>query len=174
MVKDKLRSANGQRFKASRSLVAFLGSVSAISSILLLTGCIELPNQAQGPLSIRVSDGELQVAVCKSIVTNEVFATSHGNNQAAEFWRFNSNNGESVELSPGSILTAPSLKSLLGRTVTDAQPRVFKQNWYITVVVISSASSEKNFVAAFDLEKSQLPSDSWLHPDGHTTARPCW
>lgn len=140
----------------------------AVTTSLLLGGCGLLEqlqtNHLQGPVSLRLADQGLELAVCRDIRAEEVWVATW-DDDLNPFWDATG----VVDFTSGDLITAESLESAFD--VVNTQEPKMSGVTRIEVVISDADDSSNNIVAAFDLKDE--PNAQWLHPDGSLTDDPC-
>ena len=141
--------------------------------LILLTGCVQGPkvSRFQDPIAIRQNDGTISIAVCRD-VSPQKFLADFRNVPNGEDWKpFVKGEGEAA-ISAGTIIELTSLPDGLDYTVSN-QPD-FSPGTDFEVFLLPPEGQPGKLIALFTLDPAEVvPTDSWLHPDGSTTADPC-
>jgi hypothetical protein len=132
----------------------------------LAAGCVEQVNHSQGPLAIRIVDGELEVAVCADVDAAGLSVEVRSNGEWLTAWKAQ---GEAA-ISRSDVLDADSLAALF--TSVDVQTVDFLGSRDMSIVIDAQRASN-NIVSAF--ESALLDSDGslWLHPDDSLSQSAC-
>lgn len=152
----------------TRSIGRAIGlSLSVMLAAVLLTGC-DLANQHQGPVSVRVVAGELEIAICDSM-TATGFAAFHAA-AGGEWSQFIKSTGDS-EIAAGSIVTVSTIGSYFPSTSIAREPDLADGSRLN--VLVYGAAPDSNMTASFGASSALFEGASWLHPDGSLSAERC-
>jgi hypothetical protein len=142
-----------------KRMVVFCGILALIT--LALSAC-DPHNNLQGPLSVRLSDGEIEVAVCTSMESTGVlgYARNVGGDWI-EVWKGTG----TTTFASGDVLSADNLAERFPEIDTLIHPDLDGDSEFSFAVYGSP-----NAVASIRVARN---TDGWTHPDGSTTTMPC-
>lgn len=141
------------------------------ATALLLTGCFHQINHLQGPLAVRMSDGEISVAVCEDIVAAQLTASSGYEDDGYYFWDAEAAQGAGVHIQEGTILDSRNLEQFFPIINKISQPS--DPGSGITVFLISAEGRAHNLAAAFRPNGATDTAGQWFHPNESFTTAPC-
>lgn len=136
----------------------------AVAIAVSLSACDPYRN-LQGPVALRIIDGEVQLAVCTDIEVGLVYAVIEGEGGASAEWEAI---GRASFVS-GEVITEESLRAMYEHANIEPTPASVE-----SVSVLLQRPNEINNVAvAFPVEGTPSSPDAWLQSDGRWTTQKC-